>query len=99
MSFSPSSFLANFSAASQTIDCHQKDAARRTQTSLVDLFHRESEHGQQFDHYFDQCFNHCVRWWYTRLRLTLIRTIPCVHAQVWPVHAMPCVPERHAHGD
>ncbi|SRR5260221_1047224 len=40
-----------------------------------------------------------VRRWYTRLRLTLIRTIPCVHAQVWPVHAMPCVPERHAHGD
>jgi len=36
----------------------KKDAARRTQPSLVDLFRRESEHRQQFDHNFDHRFNH-----------------------------------------
>ncbi len=58
MSFSPSSFLANFSVASQTIDCDQKKLARRTQPSLVDLSRRQSEHEQQFDHNFDHRFNH-----------------------------------------
>jgi len=58
MSFSPSSLLANFSAESRIIDYRQKDAARRTQPSLLDLFRRESEHGQQFDNNFDHRFNH-----------------------------------------
>ena len=50
MSFSPSSFLANFSAESQALRPQasvviRTDAARLTQPSLVDLLGRESEHG------------------------------------------------------
>jgi hypothetical protein len=58
MSFSPSSFLANFSAENQPSIAVKKDSAIRTQPSLLDLFRRESEHGQQFDHNFDHRFNH-----------------------------------------
>jgi len=36
----------------------KKDAARRTQPSLLDLFCRQSKHRQQFDHNFDHRFNH-----------------------------------------
>jgi len=36
----------------------KKDAARRTQPSLLDFFCRQSEHRQQFDHNFDDRFNH-----------------------------------------
>jgi len=58
MSFSPSSFLENFSAEDQLSIAVKKDSAIRTQHSLLDLFRRESEHGQQFNHNFDHRFNH-----------------------------------------
>jgi hypothetical protein len=66
MSLSPSNFLANFSAASQAgPSVHQllseKHVARHTQPSLVDMFRRESEHGQYFDQYFNYhlCHGRC----------------------------------------
>jgi len=48
MSFSPSNFLANFSATSQAIvdQLLSEKHVGLTQPSLVDLFRRESEHGQ-----------------------------------------------------
>ena len=51
-----------------------------TQPSLVDLFRRQSEHGQQFDHNFDRRFNHGGCQCGSDLRINLESTQKGFHA-------------------
>jgi hypothetical protein len=58
MSFSPSSFLANFSVANQAMSYPRIGCRELTQFPLVNLFGSESKHTQQLDHNFDYHLGH-----------------------------------------